>query len=111
MVDDEIDRHQRIDLVGIAAERGHRVAHRGEIDHRRHAGEVLHQHARRAERDLVLRLAALSSHAATASMSSFLTVRPSSLRSRFSSTTFSEYGSAKCPSRPFFSAAFSEKYS
>jgi hypothetical protein len=49
VVDDEIDRHQRVDLLGIAAELLHRVAHRGEIDHRRHAGEILHQHARRAE--------------------------------------------------------------
>ena len=55
MVDDEIDRHQRIDLLGIAAERLHGVAHGGEIDHRRDAGEVLHQHARRPERDLAIR--------------------------------------------------------
>ena len=54
MVDDEIDRHQRIDAVRIAAERLHRVAHRREVDHRRHAGEVLHQHARRAEGDLAV---------------------------------------------------------
>ena len=59
MVDDEIDRHQRVDLVGIAAERGHRVAHRGEVDDRGHAGEILHQHARRAEGDLVIFLAAI----------------------------------------------------
>ena len=32
----------------------HRVAHRREVDHRRHAGEVLHQHARRAVGDLLL---------------------------------------------------------
>ena len=55
MVDDEIDRHQRIDLLRIAAEMLHRVAHRREIDHRRNAGEVLHQHARRAERDVAVR--------------------------------------------------------
>ena len=36
----------------------HRVAHRREVDHRRHAGEVLHQHARRAEGDLLARSAA-----------------------------------------------------
>ena len=54
MVDDEIDRRQRIDLVRIAAEPGHGVAHGGEIDHRRHAGEILHQHARRAEGDLLV---------------------------------------------------------
>ncbi len=57
VVDDEIDRHQRVDLLGIAAERLHRVAHRGEIDHRRHAGEILHQHARRTKCDFVLELA------------------------------------------------------
>ena len=59
VVDDEIDRHQRIDLFGIAAERLHRVAHRREIDHRGHAGEILHQHPRRAERDFMLELALL----------------------------------------------------
>ena len=46
-------------LFGIAAERDHRVAHRGEIDDRRHAGEILHQHPRRAERDFVLMFAAI----------------------------------------------------
>ena len=59
MVDDQVDRNQRIDLIRIAVERDHGVAHCGEIDHRRHAGEVLHQHARRAEGDFVLCLAAI----------------------------------------------------
>ena len=59
VVDDEIDRHQRIDLFRIAAERLHGVAHRREIDHRRHAGEVLHQHPRRAECDFMFELAFL----------------------------------------------------
>ncbi len=59
MVDDEVDRNERIDLVGVAPEGGHRVAHGGEIDDRRHAGEVLHEHARRAEGDLVLVSAAV----------------------------------------------------
>ncbi len=39
----------------IAAELRDRVAHRGEIDHARHAGEVLQQHARRPVRDLFRR--------------------------------------------------------
>ena len=52
MVDDEVDRHQRIDLLRIAAERGHGVAHRRQVDDRRNAGEVLHQHAGRAIGDL-----------------------------------------------------------
>ena len=59
MVDDQVDWNQRIDLVRIAVERDHGVAHCGEIDHRRHAGEILHQHARRAEGDFVLCLAAI----------------------------------------------------
>ena len=52
VVDDEVDRHQRIDLLRIAAERRHGVAHGGEIDDGRNAGEILHQHARRAVGDL-----------------------------------------------------------
>src|ERR1700688_2571407 len=55
MIDDEIDGHLRIDFLGVAAERFHGVAHGGQIDHRRYAGEILHQHARRAERELMLR--------------------------------------------------------
>ncbi len=47
-------------LLGVAAELRHRLAHGGEIDHRRHAGEILHQHPRRAERDLALGGAASS---------------------------------------------------
>ena len=54
VVDDEIDRHQRIDLLRIAAEHLHGVAHGGEIDHGGHAGEILHQHARRPERDFTI---------------------------------------------------------
>ena len=53
MVDDEIDGRERIDLLRIAAELRHRVAHGGEIDDGRHAGEILHQHARRAEGDFL----------------------------------------------------------
>jgi hypothetical protein len=53
VVDDEIDGNERVDLLGIAAERHHRVAHRGKIDDGGNAGEVLHQHARRAIGDFV----------------------------------------------------------
>jgi len=59
VVDDQVDRRERVDLVGIAAEFEHRLAHRGEIDHRGHAGEVLHQHARRAIGDLLIRASIL----------------------------------------------------
>ena len=48
VVDDQLGRHQRVDLRRVAAQLGHRVAHRGEVDDRGHAGEVLHHHARRA---------------------------------------------------------------
>ena len=54
VIDDEIDRHQRIDLLGVAAEVLHGVAHGREVDDGRNAGEVLHQHARRAKRDLAV---------------------------------------------------------
>ena len=54
MIDDEIHRHQRIDLLRIAAEHLHGVAHGGEVDHRGHAGEILHQHARRPKGDFAL---------------------------------------------------------
>ena len=55
MVDHEVDRHQRIDPAGIASAAGDRGAQRGQIDHRRHAGEILHHHARGHERQLALR--------------------------------------------------------
>jgi len=111
MVDDEIDRHQRVDLVGIAAEGDHGVAHGGKIDDRRHAGEILHQHAGGAERDLMLDLAAIGGQAATASISAFLTVRPSSLRSRILQHDLHRKGQLRDAGQPFFSTAFSEKYS
>ena len=53
VIDDQLGRRQRIDLVGIAAELDHRFAHRGEVDDGRHAGEVLHDHAAGRERDFV----------------------------------------------------------
>ena len=42
-------------FFGIAAEPHDAVAHGREIDDGRHAGEVLQQHARGRERDLLLR--------------------------------------------------------
>ena len=59
VVDDEVDGDQRIDALGVAAELDHRIAHRGEIDDGGHAGEVLHQHARRTKGDLALGAALL----------------------------------------------------
>ena len=59
VIDDEIDRNQRIDLARIAVKRAHGVAHGGKIDHGGNAGEILHQHAGGAEGDLALALARL----------------------------------------------------
>ncbi len=55
VIDDELDRLQRVDLVRVAAEPDDAVAHRGEIDDAGHAGEILEQDARGHERDLALR--------------------------------------------------------
>ena len=54
VIDHEVGRLQRVDRVAGQAELDERVAHRGEVAHRGDAGEVLHQHARGAELDLVL---------------------------------------------------------
>ena len=58
VVDDEVGGHQRVDPRRVAAEVRHRVAHRGEVDDRGHAGEVLEHDARGHERDLGLARAA-----------------------------------------------------
>ena len=55
VVDHQIAGNDRIDPGGIAAHLGHRVAHRGEVDDARHAGEVLEDYAGRHERDFALR--------------------------------------------------------
>ncbi len=47
VVDNQIDRRERIDLRYVAAEALHRFAHRCQIHDCRHAGKILHQHARR----------------------------------------------------------------
>ena len=52
MIDHQIDRHQRFDTLGIAAELARRAAHRGEIGERGKAGEVLQHDARDDERNL-----------------------------------------------------------
>jgi hypothetical protein len=54
VVDDEFDRLQGVDAVGVAAERDNRVAHRRQIDDARDAGEILEQHARRHEGNFLL---------------------------------------------------------
>ena len=56
VVDHELGRELRIRARGVPAEVVHRVAHRGEVDDRRNAGEVLVDDAGRRERDLARRL-------------------------------------------------------
>ncbi len=56
VVDDEIDRDQRVHLLGLAAEPDDAVAHGGEIDHGGDAGEILHQDARGLERHFLVLL-------------------------------------------------------
>ncbi|RMP63452.1 hypothetical protein ALQ18_200068 [Pseudomonas marginalis pv. marginalis] len=48
VVNHQVNRRQRVNLVNIATQPLHRFAHGGQIHHRRHAGKVLHQDARRA---------------------------------------------------------------
>ena len=45
MVDDEINRHKRIDLRGVTTQADDAVTHGGEVDDGWHAGEVLHEDA------------------------------------------------------------------
>jgi hypothetical protein len=91
VVDHELGRHERVDLGRVAAEVGHRVAHRGEVDDAGHAGEVLHHDARGRERDLLRRLGAVVPGGERLDVL-LADATPSSLRSRFSSRTFSEKG-------------------
>ncbi len=56
VVDHQLGRRQRIDLRGVSAQRRHGLAHRGEVDHARHPGEVLHDHPSRCELYLLARL-------------------------------------------------------
>ena len=59
VVDHQIHRDQRIHLLRIAAQARDAVAHRGQIDHRGDAGEILHQDAGGLERHLLVGLALL----------------------------------------------------
>lgn len=51
MVDHQVDRHQRVDHLRITTQPGHRGAHRRQVDHSRHPGEILHDHPRRQKRN------------------------------------------------------------
>src|ERR1019366_6336140 len=52
VVDDQFGRDERIDLSRVAAEVAHGLAHGGEVDHGRYAGEVLQDHPGWGELDL-----------------------------------------------------------
>lgn len=49
VIDDQIDGHDGIDAIGLAAQASHGGAHGGQIDDRRHAGEVLQDDPSRFE--------------------------------------------------------------
>ena len=55
VVDHQIDRHQRVDLLGIAAEPFHRAAHRRQVNDARHAGKVLKHNASQLQWDFSAR--------------------------------------------------------
>ncbi len=52
VVDHQLDRLERVDLPGVAAHPAHGVAHRREVDHGGHAGEVLQEDPAGTEGDL-----------------------------------------------------------
>ena len=45
VIDHQVGRRQRIDLLGVAAQITDRLTHGGQVDDARHTGEVLHDHA------------------------------------------------------------------
>ena len=57
VVDDQLDGDEGIDPGGIATEARQCITHRGQVDHGRDAGEVLHQDTLGREGDLVRRCA------------------------------------------------------
>jgi hypothetical protein len=59
MVAHQIDRNQRVDLAWIAAKTAHSVTHCRQIDHGRHAREILHEDSGRPKGDLFPLLAAM----------------------------------------------------
>ncbi len=55
MINDQIDRRQRVYFGRITAQIHHCIAHRRQVRDRRHPGKILHQHPGRAEGDLAVR--------------------------------------------------------
>ena len=85
VVDDQVDRHQRLDRLRILAQRVGDVAHRRQVGEQRNAGEVLQHDARDDERDLVGARAGRRPVRELRTCSS-VTFLPSQLRSTDSST-------------------------
>ncbi len=56
MVDDQLDRDERVDLRRVAPQTGQGIAHGGQVNHARHAREVLHEDALGGEGDLMGRI-------------------------------------------------------
>ena len=54
VVDDQVDRHQRVDLLGVPPHAGHGIAQRSQIDNTGNTGEVLQDHTSRFEGNLNL---------------------------------------------------------
>ena len=54
VVDHQVDGDQRVDLRRVAADPRHRASHRGEVHHRRNAGEILQDDAIRFEGHFLL---------------------------------------------------------
>ncbi len=54
VVHHEIDRNQRLDLLGFPSQALRNAAHRGQVGQQGHAGEILQHHARHDEGNLVL---------------------------------------------------------
>ena len=52
VVDDQLDRDQRVDPCRVTAECSHRVAHGRQVDHTGHTGEVLHEDPLGSQDDL-----------------------------------------------------------
>src|SRR5438874_996742 len=55
VIDDQINRHERLDDLRVASEPLHTASHRREIDNQRNSGEVLQNNARNDEWDLLVR--------------------------------------------------------
>ncbi len=56
MIDDEFDRLNGVDFLGVTSQVSHGITHGGKIHNRRHAGKILHEDARRQKSDFAGRI-------------------------------------------------------